>query len=57
MNINIYVDEDAQSFETPIFLNSVTAPSPQVLLVSQSLQYQHNNTAHRPGQKLPPPLQ
>ena len=34
--------------------HSVTAPSEQVFLGYDSMQYKHNNKTHRPGQKLPP---
>ena len=55
MTTNIYVDENEQFFETPPKTNhSVTVQISQVLLVSKSLKYQDNNTAHRPGQKPPP---
>ena len=43
------------SLKRPQKNHSVTAPSAQVLLGSESLQYQENNTTRRPGQKLPPP--
>ena len=48
-------DDDDQSFEIPQNNHSVTVPSAHILLVSDSLQFQHNNRTHRPGQKLPPP--
>ena len=36
--------------------HSVTAPSEQVFLGYDSMQYKHNNKTHRPGQKLPTPV-
>ena len=53
---NMPVDDYDQSFETPRKNNhSFTEPRSQVLLGSESLQNQYNNTTHRPYQKLPPP--
>ena len=53
---NIYVNGYAQSFETPRENNhSVTEPSAQVFLGSDSLRCQHNKITYRQGQKLPPP--
>ena len=52
---NVIVDDKSQGFETPIKHNySVTAPRDQVLLGSDTLQFQHNTTTHITLQKLPP---
>ena len=49
MTTNIYAYEYSQSFETTIKNNnSVTTPSEQVLLVSESLKDQDNNTTNIP---------
>ena len=46
---NISADDDTQSFETPQKKHSVNALSAQGFLGSKALQYQDNNTTHRPG--------
>ena len=52
---NVSVDDNYKSFATTRKLNhSATATSNQILLVSDTLQYQHNTTTHMTLQKLPP---
>ena len=54
LDTNVNVDEESQSFKTPRKHNhSVAAPSAQVLLRSDTLQYYHNITTHITYQKLP----
>ena len=52
---NVTVDDDSQLFEIPRKKNhSDTAIDAQVLLGSDSLLCQHNDTTHRTGKKIPP---
>ena len=56
IDTNFTADDDSQSFETPRKNNhNATALNAQVILESDALRYQQNNTTHRPCQKPPPP--
>ena len=51
---NISVGDDARLFETPQNNHIFTVPRAHILLGSESLQYQDNDTTRRHIQKLPP---
>ena len=52
IDTNVTVDDDSQSFETPGKKHCKTEPMAQVLLGSDSIQHQQNNTACMTGLKL-----
>ena len=52
---NVTVDDETHYFESLRGKNHVAASiCAQVVLISDSLQVQHNNTINRTGQKFPP---